>query len=40
MALSRNLTNDAELRYTQGGSSITRLNLAVNEQYRDRNGAE
>lgn len=33
-----NLTRDSELRYTPSGVAVTRLSLAVNEQYRDRSG--
>lgn len=33
-----NLTRDADLRYTPSGVAVTRLSLAVNEQYRDRSG--
>jgi len=35
-----NLTKDAELRYTPSGDAVTRFGLAVNEQYRDRNGQD
>ncbi len=35
-----NLTNDAELRYTPSGDAVTRFGVAVNEQYRDRNGQD
>lgn len=35
-----NLTRDAELRYTPSGSAVTRFSVAVNERYRDRNGAD
>lgn len=35
-----NLTRDAELRYTPNGSAVTRFSLAVNERFRDRNGAD
>ena len=35
-----NLTKDAELRYTPSGDAVTRFGIAVNEQYRDRNGQD
>lgn len=35
-----NLTKDAELRYTPSGDAVTRFGVAVNEQYRDRNGQD
>ncbi|HEX7022635.1 MAG TPA: single-stranded DNA-binding protein [Trueperaceae bacterium] len=35
-----NLIKDAELRYTPGGDAVTRFVVAVNEQYRDRNGQD
>lgn len=35
-----NLTRDSELRYTPSGVAVTRLSLAVNEQYRDRSGSQ
>ena len=35
-----NLTRDAELRYTPSGSAVTRFSIAVNEQYRDRQGQD
>jgi single-strand DNA-binding protein len=35
-----NLTRNAELRYTPNGSAVTRLSVAVNEQYRDRSGQD
>lgn len=35
-----NLTRDAELRYTPNGQAVTRLNVAVSEQYRDRSGQD
>jgi len=35
-----NLTGDAELRYTPSGDAVTRFGIAVNEQYRDRNGQD
>ena len=33
-----NLTNDVELRYTPNGNATARLNVAVNESYKDKNG--
>lgn len=33
-----NLTRDAELRYTPNGHAVVRFGVAVNEQYRDRQG--
>lgn len=38
--LSGNLTRDAELRHTKSGDAVTSLRLAINEKWRDRNGAE
>lgn len=35
-----NLTRDAELRYTPSGSAVTRFSIAVNERFRDKNGAD
>lgn len=35
-----NLTSDAELRYTPSGDAVTRFGIAINEQYRDRNGQD
>lgn len=35
-----NLTGNAELRYTPSGDAVTRFGIAVNEQYRDRNGQD
>lgn len=35
-----NLTRDAELRYTPNGQAVTRLNVAISEQYRDRSGQD
>lgn len=35
-----NLIKDAELRYTPGGDAVTRFVVAINEQYRDRNGQD
>ncbi|MEM7738618.1 MAG: single-stranded DNA-binding protein [Deinococcota bacterium] len=35
-----NLTRDAELRYTPNGNAVTRLSMAINEQYRDRSGQD
>ncbi len=35
-----NLTRDAELRYTPGGDAVARFSMAVNEQFRDRNGQD
>jgi len=36
--LTGNLTADPELRYTQTGQARTRFNIAVDRQYRDREG--
>lgn len=36
--LTGNLTADPELRYTQAGQARTRFNIAVDRQYRDREG--
>lgn len=35
-----NLTRDAELRYTPAGAAVTRFTVAVNEKFRDRQGAD
>ena len=35
-----NLIKDAELRYTPSGDAVTRFVVAINEQYRDRNGQD
>jgi single-strand DNA-binding protein len=35
-----NLTRDAELRYTSSGHPVTRFTIAINEQFRDKSGAE
>jgi len=35
-----NLTRDAEMRYTPNGNAVTRIGIAVNEQYRDRSGQD
>ena len=35
-----NLTRDADLRYTPGGDAVARFSVAVNEQFRDRNGVD
>ncbi len=35
-----NLIKDAELRYTPSGDAVTRFVVAVNDQYRDRNGQD
>ena len=35
-----NLIKDAELRYTPSGDAVTRFVIAVNDQYRDRNGQD
>lgn len=35
-----NLIKDAELRYTPSGDAVTRFVVAVNEQYRDKNGQD
>ncbi len=35
-----NLTRDPELRYTPGGDAVLGLSLAVNESWKDRNGAQ
>lgn len=35
-----NLTREAELRYTPAGAAVTRFTVAVNERYRDRQGAD
>lgn len=35
-----NLTRDAELRYTPNGAAVTRFSVAVNERFRDRQGAD
>ena len=40
VTLIGNLTKDAELRYTPSGDAVTRFGVAVNEQYRDRNGQD
>lgn len=40
VTLIGNLTRDAELRYTPSGQAVTRLSVAVNEQYRDRSGQD
>ncbi len=36
--LMGNLTRDPELRYTPGGTAVATLGLAVNREYRDKNG--
>ncbi|MBI2191510.1 MAG: single-stranded DNA-binding protein [Planctomycetes bacterium] len=33
--LMGNLTRDPEIRYTQGGTAVTRLGIAVNRRYKD-----
>ncbi len=35
-----NLTRDVELRYSTGGAAISKLNLAVNRRWKDRNTGE
>lgn len=35
-----NLSREPELRYTPGGDAVARFTVAVNEQYRDRNGQD
>ncbi len=40
VTLVGNLTRDAEMRYTPNGNAVTRIGIAVNEQYRDRNGQD
>jgi len=40
VTLIGNLTRDAELRYTPNGQAVTRLGVAINEQYRDRSGQD
>ncbi len=32
------LTQDPELRFTAGGAAVTNFNIAVNRNYKDRNG--
>ena len=34
-----NLTRDAELRTTSGGQAVLKFSIAINESYKDRNGA-
>lgn len=36
--LMGNVTRDPELRYTQGGTSVCEIGLAVNHRYKDRDG--
>ena len=36
--LMGNLTRDPELRYTPSGTAVATLGLAVNREYRDKNG--
>lgn len=40
VTLVGNLTRDAEMRYTPNGNAVTRIGIAVNEQYRDRSGQD
>lgn len=35
-----NLTDDPELRFTQGGAQVTSLRVASNRRYNDRSGAQ
>ena len=38
VAISGNLTRDAELRYTQGGTPVLRFSVAVNERRKNQQG--
>lgn len=39
ITITGNLTQDPEIRFSDGGAAVARLTVAANERYRDKSGA-